>query len=285
MWPEVGSRMNAGALLRASGLPQREARVLLAHVLGVPRERLIARPDTIVPDDSAGWFDALSRRRQEGEPLPYLIGEQEFYGRRFAITRDVLIPRPDTETLVDVTLRCLGGSKSPRMLELGTGSGCIAVTLKLERPDAELTATDLSLAALAVARTNTEAWAAAVELQHGNWFAAVEAAEPFDLVLSNPPYVAVGDPHLETLGHEPPLALSDGADGLRCLSEIIAGAGAHLKPRAWLVLEHGYDQAAAVGELMLNAGFSDVEVERDAAGRERVTRGRIRGVARPTDQR
>lgn len=266
--------MDAGALLQASGLPQREARALLAHVLGVPRERLVARPDMVVPDDTANRFESLSQRRRDGVPLPYLLGEQEFYGRRFAVTPDVLIPRSDTETLVDVALRCLPRSSAPRILELGTGSGCIAITLKLERPDAAVTATDLSAAPLAIARSNAEALGAFVDLRRGHWFDAVDAVETFDLVVSNPPYVAIADPHLEALGHEPSLALSDGADGLRCLAAIIGGARSHLTPRGWLILEHGYDQAADVADLMHGADFSEIAVERDAAGHERVTRGR-----------
>lgn len=267
--------MTASDLLTSSGLPHAEARALLAHVLQVAREQLIAHPDTAVAADQAAQFTVLAQRRRQAEPMAYLLGAQEFYGRQFAVTPDVLIPRPDTETLVDVALECLRGRHAPRVLELGTGCGCIAITLKLERPDARVTATDLSLAAVAIARANAKALGAALELRGGSWFDAVETEEIFDLIVSNPPYIAVRDPHLDALAHEPSLALTDGADGLRCLSAIVEGAPRHLTDQGWLVLEHGFDQAIPVGRMLRAAGLRGVANTRDAAGHERVTRGRM----------
>jgi release factor glutamine methyltransferase len=257
-----------------SGLPPGEARALLALVLGVARERLIAHPDMTIPAESAARFERLADRRRRGEPLAYLRGEQEFYGRPFRVGPQVLIPRPDTETLVEVALACLHDRRAARVLELGTGSGCIAVTVQLERPDVAVTATDVSPSALDVARWNAQQLGANVEFRTGNWFDAVTASAPFDLIVSNPPYVAAGDPHLGDLAHEPALALTDGADGLRCLITIIGAARQYLFEGGWLALEHGYDQAQAVAELLATAGLREVEVIRDAAGHERVTRAR-----------
>lgn len=261
-------------LLRSSNLPLPEARALLAMQLGVTREHLIAHPDHPVPLEHALAFRTLARRRLDGEPLAYLLGVQEFYGRSFRVSRDVLVPRPDTETLIDVALARLTGIESPAVLELGTGTGCIAVTLQLERPDATVFATDTSAAALAIARHNARAHDAEIELRLGDWYAAIDPTTRFDLIASNPPYIAAGDSHLLELKHEPALALTDGADGLRCLQTLIRGARQHLMPGGWLVLEHGYDQGPAVAALLQGAGFVDVSTTRDAAGHERVGAGR-----------
>jgi len=260
--------------MAASALPHAEARALLAHVLGITRERLIAHPGTCVESEAATRFEALAQRRHSGEPMAYLRGEQEFYGRRFSVSPAVLIPRPDTETLIDVALTCLRERRQPRVLELGTGSGCIAITLKLEFPEATITATDMSADALAVAEANARALGALIEFRAGHWFEAAGTPVRYDLIVSNPPYVAAGDPHLGALTYEPPTALTDGADGLRCLAEIIDTATNHLNDGGWLVLEHGYDQAAAVGNLVNKAGMRDVAAFRDAAGHARVTRAR-----------
>jgi len=264
----------ASQLLATSGLPPAEARSLLADVLGTPRERLIAYPETGVAADAVARFDALAQRWRRGEPMAYLRGEQEFYGRRFGVTPAVLIPRPDTETLVETALDCLKERRSPRVLELGTGSGCIAITLKLECPQATLTATDIAAEALAVARSNARALGADVEFRAGSWFDAVEPAARYDLIVSNPPYIAAADPHLRALAHEPAIALTDGADGVRCLTAIIEAAPYRLNEGGSLVLEHGYDQAAAVEKLVIAAGLRDAVVVRDAAGHQRVTRAR-----------
>jgi len=248
--------------------------VLLARALSVTREQLIAHPDMKVPTQSAARFEELAARRRLGEPMAYVRGEQEFYGRSFRVGPEVLIPRPDTETLVDVALACLRDRRTPRVLELGTGSGCIAITLQLECNDASVTASDASARALDLARQNARELGARIKFRAGSWFDAVDGSAKFDLIVSNPPYVAAGDPHLDGLAHEPSMALTGGADGLRCLAAIIADAPSHLLGDGWLVLEHGYDQAAAVEGLLLTAGFGAIEAVRDAAGHERVTRAR-----------
>ncbi len=261
------------ALLAEHALPATEARALLAWVLRTPRERLVAHPETVVPPQAHTDYTALVARRQAGEPLAYLLGEKEFYGRPFAVTPDVLVPRPDTETLIDVALACVRGRAAPRILDLGTGSGCVAITLALERPDASVCATDVSAAALAMARANAQSLGASVTFLQGDWFTALGPGA-FDLIVSNPPYVAYADPHLAALRHEPPLALTDGGDGMQCLSILIAGARKYLSGEGWLALEHGYDQAAAVGQRMKDAGFREVTTHRDAGGQTRVTAGR-----------
>jgi release factor glutamine methyltransferase len=269
----MATEVAAGALLAASGLPTAEARALLAHVLGAPREALVARPQQAVAASAAHRFAALAARRRAGEPLAYLLGEREFYGRPFAVDANVLVPRPETETLVALALARLQAMAAPRVLDLGTGCGCIAITLALQCPHATVVATDASPEALAVARANAQRLGACVSFARGDWYGAIDGR--FDLIVSNPPYVAEGDPHLADLRHEPPLALAAGADGLACLREIVAGAPASLRPGACLLVEHGYGQAAAVRELFRAAGFAAIATERDLAGIERVTFGTI----------
>lgn len=260
------------ALLAASGLPLPEARALLARCLDVPREHLVAHPEAAVAAAPAGAFAQAAQRRAAGEPLAYLLGEKEFYGRPFAVTPDVLVPRPETELLVDLALERMHALLRPRVLDLGTGSGCIAVTLALERPDAQVTATDVSAAAIAVARRNAARLGAAVEFRFGDWYGAVAVDARFDLIVANPPYVAPGDPHLDALRHEPLGALTDGRDGLACLEAIVAGARAHLAPAGWLLVEHGFDQSAAVRALLRTAGLVS-QSRSDAAGHPRVAFG------------
>lgn len=266
--------MTAGALLAASGLPAGQARALLAHATGARRELLIAFPESAVAPEAAARFEALAQRRRAGEPMAYLLGVQEFYGRPFHVTPAVLIPRPETELLVDLVLDALRATENPLVLELGTGSGCIAITLALERPDARVVATDRSVAALAVARANAARLGARVDLIASDWYAAIDGQ--FDAIVANPPYVAAGDPHLAALRFEPIHALTDRADGLACLRAIVAGAPAHLAPGGRLLVEHGHDQAAAVRALLAQAGFGEVRTARDAAGIERACAGRSR---------
>jgi release factor glutamine methyltransferase len=277
----LGTQLNrtVAALLAGCGLPALEGRALLAYVLGVPREQLIAHPDTPVGAETEQRFGALVARCKAGEPLAYLLGAKEFYGRTFLVTADVLVPRPETESLVDAALECLEGFAAPQVLELGTGSGCIAITLVLERPVVILTATDVSAAALEVAQANASSLGArgpgvSVRWLLSDWYGAVDLATKFDLIVSNPPYVAANDPHLNALRHEPRIALTAGADGLACLREICSCATSHLAEGGWIALEHGYDQAAAVRGLLTAAGFREISSHRDAAGVERVTRAR-----------
>jgi len=264
----------AAALLASSNLPRAEARALLAAVLGVRREQLVAHPEHAVDAPAADRFAALAARRRAGEPLAYLLGRREFYGRSFEVGPAVLVPRPETEGLVDVALDALRGLAAPRVLDLGTGSGCIAITLALERPDAQVTGVDRAPAALAVARANAAALGARLQLLESDWFGAVQGE--FELIVANPPYIAEDDPHLGELAHEPRHALVAGHDGLDCLRIIVREAPAHLAPGGRLLVEHGHEQGAAVRLLLSQAGFDAVSTVRDAAGIERIGSGRRR---------
>jgi len=265
-------------------LPASEARLLLGHVLDRPAAWLVAHDDALLEEADLLRFASLVARRKGGEPVAYLVGHREFYGREFAVSPAVLIPRPETEMLVDLALaqevgvgataKCTA-TGATSILDLGTGSGCIAVTLALEIRQAEVTAVDASAAALSVARENAERLGATLRLQQSNWFDQL-AGETFDLIVANPPYIATTDPHLAAgdLRHEPEPALASGADGLDAIRQIVAGAPRYLRPRGRLWLEHGYDQAAAVHELLAAAGFDDIQQHRDVAGIVRVSGGR-----------
>ena len=265
-------------LLAASSLPRLEAHLLWQQVLGVSRAWLIAHDtDPLAPEPIAA-YRTLEARRMAGEPMAYLLGTREFFGRDFRVGPAVLIPRPDTELLVECGLRALQDMSSPEVLDLGTGSGIVAVTLALERPDARVRATDCSAEALEVAQENARALGAKLWFSHGNWYDTELGSARFDLIVSNPPYIDARDAHLEQgdLRFEPRGALTDGADGLQALRSIVQGAPDHLHPGGVLCVEHGWDQAAAVRSLFLNRGFVDVASERDLAGIERVTRGIFR---------
>jgi len=255
-------------LIASSGIVASEARALLAFALEATSEALIAHPQLSVPPRVADRFRDLCARRQTGEPIAYLRMEREFFGRRFRVNPSVLIPRPETECLVEAALGELKRFRRPRVLDLGTGSGCIAITLALERTDAEVSATDLSETALDVARANAAALGARVEFIHGDWYAPVR--QPCDLIVCNPPYVAAGDPHLAQLACEPIAALTDGADGLTCLGAVIDGAPARLTVQGVLLIEHGYDQGASVRAMARSRGFRSVSTLVDLAGIERV---------------
>jgi release factor glutamine methyltransferase len=262
------------ALAWARGLiPLSEARLLMQHVLGVSRVALMAYPELPMTEFQIGEFQALVARRRDGEPVAYLLGEREFYGRPYRVSPDVLIPRPETELLVDLALERAGSGT--RILDLGTGSGAVAVALALERPDAEVTAIDLSPGALAIARANALALGARLNFLHGSWFEPLPTEASFDLIVSNPPYVAPGDPHLSLgdLRFEPSSALVGKADGLGDIRLIIAGAANHLLPGGWLLFEHGYDQAEPCRELLSAAGFTLVQSWQDLAGIARVSGG------------
>lgn len=253
-----------------------EVRVLLGHALGVNRAWLIAHEHDALPAVPLKKYEDLLARRLAGEPVAYLLGEKEFFGRSFKVTPDVLVPRPETELLVELALERL--PPSARVLDLGTGSGCIAVTLALERPDCGIVAVDQSAAALAVAMQNAVHLGAKLGLYQGSWYGALPAgAEKFDLIASNPPYVAEGDPHLAALTHEPASALASGHDGLDDIRCIVEGAAAWLKPGGWLMFEHGWDQGEAGRALLATAGFVEVETRADLAGIGRVTFGRLPG--------
>lgn len=263
--------------LSASGLPRLEARLLLNHLEpSLTHARIVAHPDQPLSAAVYRQYLELVRRRQAGEPVAYLLGVREFYGRPFRVGPDVLIPRPETEHLVEAALAHLGDEPAA-VLDLGCGSGAIAVTLALEAPQAAVSAVDLSEGALAVARGNAEALGASVRFFCGSWYEPLPVAERFPVIVSNPPYIAAGDRHLSQgdVRFEPQLALTDGDDGLSCLRAIAAGAPACLTPGGWLLVEHGYDQGAAVRALMTAHGFYQVTTLADLAGNDRVTQGRL----------
>jgi release factor glutamine methyltransferase len=267
---------------RRRGIASLDAQLLLARLLATTRTRLIAHDErALTPAESRQWQDALVRRLA-GEPIAYLLGEKEFHGLALEVDHRVLVPRPETELLVDwaseaiAALACQRSrdldAGAIRVVDLGTGSGAIALALKHAHPEIEVTATDVSPDALAVARRNVDRLALAVELVEASWWQDLEDRR-FDIAIANPPYIAADDPHLATLGHEPALALTPGGDGLDALRAIVGGAGG-LVAGGWLVLEHGFGQAAAVREMLAGAGFTGVESRRDLAGHERATGGR-----------
>lgn len=329
--PPVDTAPTLDDLIQHSQLPRAEARRLLASLTGQPLTWFMAHGDAPADPNTATRFQALAERRRAGEPLAYLLGQQEFYGRPFAVSPAVLIPRADTETLVETALEQLAllrqqqrtvdvpGAEAPALvsppaqthtcqgqssadaqaplsetssrpahpplslLELGSGSGIIAITLALEAPDTEVHAVERSPEALAVARQNAKALGADhIHWHAGSWWQALASPRRFDLIVSNPPYIAANDHHLQQgdLRFEPPQALAAGPDGLDDLRIIIGGAPAHLTPGGWLLLEHGYDQEAPVQALLRNAGFADVFTRRDLAGQPRVSGGRWLGDGR-----
>ncbi len=255
-----------------------DARLLLQHVTGLSRTELICRPETPLTSAQLDCLETLATRRQAGEPLAYLVGEAGFRGRSFQVSPAVLVPRPETEELVDLALDKLRelAVRAPRVLDLGTGSGAIPISLALEYPAAQVSAVDVSPAALAVARANGAALQAPVRWLESDWFAAL-GDERFDLIVSNPPYIHAEDPHLagDGLCFEPRLALTDGADGLACIRAIVADAAAHLEPGGWLLFEHGWDQGPSSRNLLTLAGFKAVQTWQDLAGHDRISGGRM----------
>ena len=258
---------DALAQAQALGLERIDAQLLLLHILNradAGRAWLLAHDtDTLAPSEQAR-FIALCQRRAAGEPVAYLRGMKEFYGLTLQVDARVLDPRPDTETLVDWALQLLAPLPAPRVLDLGTGSGAIALALQHQRPDAQVSAVDASADALAVAQANAARLGLAVQFARGNWLRGV--AGQFDVIASNPPYIAAADPHLAALRHEPLQALASGADGLDDIRTIVAQAPTHLQPGGWLLLEHGWDQAEAVQALLRAAGGEQVQSRKDLAG-------------------
>jgi release factor glutamine methyltransferase len=252
-----------------------DARMLLQHVLNVGPAHLIAHSAQQLTAAQAQAFRLMTAKRAQGEPVAYLTGKREFYSLDFTVTPAVLIPRPETELLVDLSLARIPLDVPCRILDLGTGSGAIALTIAKHRPLATITAVDISANAIAVAEINaTQLNARNVRILMGDWFREL-GEERFDLIVSNPPYVAEGDPHLSQgdLRYEPGTALAAGCRGLECIESIVAGAPAHLTPKGMLLLEHGYDQAQACRQLLSNAGFRRVLSLPDLAGIQRVTGG------------
>lgn len=266
------------ALLGAQkhGIDKLDARMLLLHALGknpLDAAWLLAHgQDALKPVQAAAFGTACTRRRA-GEPVAYITGQREFFGLTLHVDARVLDPRPDTETLVEWALELLVGKSAPQVIDLGTGSGAIALALQKARPDAQVTAVDNSTDALTVAQANAARLALPVAFVHSGWLAQV--AGRFDVVVSNPPYITDADPHLPALAFEPRSALTAGPDGLDDIRQIIAQAPAHLRPQGWLLLEHGYDQATAVAALLEQAGFKQVQSRPDLAGIARCTGGQV----------
>ncbi len=251
--------------------------MLLTHVTGYSRTQLITRDGEHLSDAQRDAFTTLVARRLAGEPMAYLIGEREFFGRNFRVTPDVLIPRPDTEIAVESALSHIAQVARPRVLDLGTGSGVLAVTIARERTDAEVWATDISPGALLVAQDNAAALGAAgIRFVQSDWYQSLPAELCFDLIVSNPPYIPAGDPHLAEGDRrfEPVDALPDHGNGLTDLAAIIRGAGERLLPGGWLLMEHGFDQATDTRNLLAQAGFGEIFSARDLAGLDRISGGR-----------
>ena len=252
-----------------------DAEVLLCHVLDRPRAWLFAHGDDAVDEAFRAQFEALLQRRIGGEPVAYLVGFREFWSLPLEVTPDVLIPRPETEQLVEAALARLQADRPARVADLGTGSGAIAVAIAHERPLCEVHATELDAAALAVARRNGADLAGGrVVFHRGSWLEPL--AGRFDVIVSNPPYIAAGDPHLSAgdCRFEPAAALTPGGDGLAAIREIALEALEYLEPEGWLLLEHGYEQGTAVRAILEEHGYRRIETLEDLAGIDRLTLGR-----------
>jgi release factor glutamine methyltransferase len=272
------SELTVGTALaraRAQGLDRLEAQLLVSTLLSVDRGWLISHADDVLSSDQSERFADWLARRLQDEPLAYLVGEKEFHGLRLFVNAHTLVPRPDTEVLVDWALELLGSSGwvAPDLADLGTGSGAIALALKHRWPQARVLATDFSADALKIARANAQTLGLVVEFQHGDWWQPLKGRR-FELIASNPPYIAGSDPHLPALRHEPLSALTPGGDGLSALQILVQGAPAHLRPGGWLLLEHGYDQADAVARLLAERGFEQIDCRHDLGGQPRVSAGR-----------
>lgn len=271
----------AQALVAAAalGVDRLDAQLLLLHALGrAPHDRawLLAHDTDAMSDAAWASLAAQLSRRLAGEPVAYLLGTKEFHGLDLQVDARVLVPRPDTETLVDWALQCLEGRDAPRVLDLGTGSGAIALALQHARPDAQVDAVDASADALAVAEANARRLDLPVRFALAHWLDG--AADGYAVIASNPPYIAANDPHLPALRHEPSSALVAGADGLDDIRQIVQNAPDHLAEGGWLLLEHGHDQAAAVRQLLETRGFAEVQSRDDLAGIQRCSGGIWRAV-------
>lgn len=261
-------------LAPASDSPRFDAELLLGHVLGLSRGQIFTRLREPLSATDHAEFQKLVQRRARREPVAYLTGEKGFWTLNLKVGPAVLVPRPETELLVEWSLELLNGARMPRLLDLGTGSGALALALASERPDAQVHASDLSHDALRLARENAQTLGLTrVHFRNGCWLQPW-SGERFDLIVANPPYIAHGDPHLDALRHEPLMALTEGGDGLNALREIVAEAPAHLLPQGWLLVEHGYDQGEAVRALFAAAGFAEIATRRDLGGQDRTTGGR-----------
>jgi len=276
----IRAGISIGALFNRPPVDPVDLRILLGHALGLSHVQLVTQSERRLDESEAARVTLLVAKRQRGEPVAYIVGARAFYGLPLFVTPDVLIPRPETELLVELAVKFLPVDGS--LLDLGTGSGAIAVAVARERPDVEVTATDISPAALDVARRNADRHLGAdraVVFYQGAWFGALPAACRFDLIVSNPPYIRKDDAHLSQgdLRYEPAQALTDFSDGLSAFQALVAGAPDWLNPNGWLLMEHGYDQAESVRELLAASGFEAVQSWRDLAGIERVSGGIFAG--------
>ena len=266
------------AAAHALGLDRLDAQLLLLHAMGRDphaRSWLLAHDGDNLSEDTRAHFDDAVRRRSAGEPVAYIVGHKEFFGLDLHVDARVLVPRPDTETLVEWALQVLTNTAKPHILDLGTGSGAIALALQHAREDARVCAVDASDQALQVAKDNAQRLDLPVSFTQSNWFDAVQGR--FDVVVSNPPYIAAQDAHLGALQHEPQQALVSGEDGLIDIRTIVTKAHLHLRPGGWLLLEHGYDQAQAVRACLEQAGFLQVQSRLDLQGIARCSGGQSAG--------
>jgi release factor glutamine methyltransferase len=263
--------LNIEQALRSTCIDAREARLLLAAASGFSEASVLAFPERALPAQTEARFRGYVKRRAEGEPVAYILGRKEFYGLELSVNPAVLIPRPETELLVELALQRPFAS----VVDLGTGSGAIALAVKRHRPKAHVVAVEASAAALVVAKRNAVALGLDIEFVHGQWLAPM-AHERFDLIVSNPPYVAAGDPHLAGLAFEPQSALVSGPEGLSAIREIARAAPSHLNPGGWLLLEHGMGQDAPVRQLLVQGGLEEVASWPDLAGIPRVSGGKVK---------
>lgn len=255
----------------------REAELMLCRVTGLTRTQLRTYPEKDVSDTQQKQLSAWVQRRSQGEPLAYILGDTEFYGLKLSVTPDTLIPRQDTELLVDAALELIPERAPWTVLDMGTGTGAIAIAIAHHRPIAQVTALDASKAALAVAQDNACGLRLpSIRFIHSDWFSAL-GQQRFDVIISNPPYIAQNDPHLQatSLPYEPISALTSGVDGLDDIRLLVQQAPKHLNSDGWLLLEHGYDQGAAVRHLMQSAGFSAIATHRDYGNNDRITLGQL----------
>ncbi len=267
----------AGALALDGSTARIEVQCLLQHLLHVPRSYLLAHPERCLNADEYSQYQVLLQRRLRGEPVAYILGEREFFGLKLKVTPATLIPRPDTELLVELALQHLTNTAESRVLDMGTGTGAIALAIAHERPAVPVLGVDASAAALQVAQENAQVLGLTnAHFVQSNWFSAL-AGQGFELIVSNPPYIAAADEHLSQgdVRFEPATALASGADGLDDIRHIVSHAGDYLQPGGWLLLEHGYDQAGRVRTLLQQAGFDAVFSACDLAGIERVSGGQI----------
>jgi len=265
----------ARALVGVSDSPRLDAELLLGQVLGLPRTGLITRADETVAIDHEDHYSGLLERRRQGAPVAYLTGTREFWSLALTVTPAVLVPRPETELLVELALRLLPDDHPRSVLDLGTGSGAVALAIASERPRSHVTAVDFSTTALDVARRNSRRLGVSnIDWRLGSWFEPV-LQQRFDLIVANPPYLAAADPALAALSAEPRVALCAGHTGLEALSAIAADAPLHLEAGGWLLMEHGADQAPQVAQLLERSGFQELCLQLDLSGRPRVTRGTI----------